>query len=122
MRESHYSRRLGTSAEAIGELMTMLIEAPHGLILVSGSDEITGMIGVVATRHPVSGEPVMSELFWYVAPKARGRGARLLIEAERWARANGIAKSLVASPSREVSSLYRRLGYQRLEVQFIKDL
>lgn len=123
MRESGYSRSLTINPEAQAGLAAMLIEAPNGLVLADEREgEITGMIGVIATQHPHSGDPVMSELFWYVMPRARGGGVRLLAAAEDWARSHGIRKSIVVSPNRQVSALYKRLGYAPLELQFIKDL
>lgn len=123
MRESIYGRHLRTDITAMRELATMLIDVPHGVVFVSEQNgQVVGMIGVIATRHPFSGEPVLSELFWYVLPKARGSGVKLLLTAEEWARANGITKSLMVSPNEAVSALYERLGYEPLERQFIKTL
>lgn len=123
MRESGYARHLAINEDAQANLAADLIEAPHGLVLIDEqAGEAVGMIGVIATTHPHSGDSVMSELFWYVLPRARGGGVRLLLAAEQWARSNGVAKSLVVSPNETVSDLYRRLGYARLEEQFIKTL
>lgn len=125
MRESRYGGHLTINPTAMGELAGMLIAAPNGLVLVSeDGDGVTGMIGVIATVHPHSGDQVMSELFWYVLPRARksGTGVDLLVAAEQWGRASGIAKSIVVSPNDQVSALYERLGYAPLEQQFIKDL
>ena len=125
MRESGYARHLTINGEAMAELAATLIEAEHGLLLVDDrGGEITGMIGVIATHHPHSGDPVMSELFWYVLPRARGGGARLLLTAEAWARSHGITKSLTVAPAANgaVAGLYERLGYRPLETQFIKTL
>ncbi len=123
MHESAYGQHLSINRQAQAELARSLIEAPHGLVLVDEQDdEVVGMIGVIATRHPHSGDPVMSELFWYVLPRARGTGVKLLLRAEAWGRQNGITKSLVVSPSDAVAALYERLGYEPLERQFIKTL
>lgn len=123
MRESGYARHLSVNPEAMAQLAGGLIDAEHGLVLVDEQrGELVGMIGVIATHHPHSGDPVMSELFWYVLPRARGGGVRLLLEAEAWARVNGVGKSLVVSPNDSVSDMYERLGYIPLERQFIKNL
>lgn len=123
MRESGYARHFSVNPEAQAKLAGDLIEAENGHVLVDEQrGEIIGMIGVIATYHPHSGDPVMLELFWYVLPRARGGGVRLLLEAEAWARANGIGISLVVSPSNSVSQMYERLGYAPLERQFIKTL
>jgi len=123
MRESQYSTHLTINRQAQAKLALMLIRVNHGLLLVDDRNgEIVGMIGVLATLHPHSDDAVMSELFWYVKPSHRGSGVRLLMAAEKWARAHGIRKSIVVSPSTAVSNFYLRMGYERLEEQFIKDL
>lgn len=123
MVESGYSRHLTVNPIAQGEIAKMLISASHGLVLVDErGGKIVGMIGVVATIHPHSGDPVMSELFWYVDPLFRGAGIKLLLMAEQWGRDNEISKSLVVAPNDEICALYERLGYEKLETQFIKSL
>ena len=123
MNESAYGQHLAINKQAMAKLGLMLIRAPNGTMLVEErAGCIVGMIGVIATEHPHSGEPVMSELCWYVEPDARGTGVRLLLAAENWGRDLGVTKSIVVSPNEAVSALYERLGYQPLERQFIKDL
>ena len=43
------------------------------------------MIGLLLFENPITGEPTVSELFWWVEPEARGSGVRLLKRAEQWA-------------------------------------
>lgn len=103
--------------------MAELIDLPHALLLVSeGPSGVGGMIGMIATMHPMSGEPVMSELFWYVTPDQRGQGLRLLRAAEAWGAGHGIKKSIMISPNKRISKLYRRKGYSMLETQYVKEL
>lgn len=124
MLESGYARHLSVDRHAQAQLATDLIQAAHGLVLVyERAGQIVGMLGALATHHPHSGDSVMSELFWYVVPECRGVGVRLLQEAEHWAIARGITKSLVVAPEgAPVASLYIRMSYKPLERQFIKDL
>lgn len=123
MVESGYARHLAVNPHAQAALAKMLIDAPNGKVLVDERDgEIVGMIGCIATLHPHSGDAVMSELFWYVSPKHRGAGIKLLGKAEQWGRDNRISKSLVVAPNDEVCALYERLGYEKLETQYIKAL
>ena len=126
MHESQYGGHLTVSEASQGNLARMLIEAPHGAVFIAERDNVAlGMIGVIATMHPHSGDPVMSELFWYVRPGARGTaglGVRLLRTAEAWAKSHGIGKSIVVAPNEEVERLYQRMGYERLEVQYIRTL
>jgi GNAT superfamily N-acetyltransferase len=121
--EGPYAAHITPSAEAMAKLAAGLIEADHGLILVyERAGRILGMIGVIATFHPYSGSPVMSEMFWYVEPESRGVGVRLLRAAEEWGRSHSIVDSIMISPSPKVSAFYERLGYKPLETQFIKAL
>jgi GNAT superfamily N-acetyltransferase len=83
---------------------------------------VVGMIGVIATFHPYSGQAVMSEMFWYVTPEHRGQGVRLLRAAELWAKSHDIRQSIMISPSEKVSAFYVRCGYAPVETQFIKNL
>lgn len=123
LKNSRYQGSIAPNPDAMALLVGALIEQPHGLVLVSeDGGEVTGMIGVIATFHPMSGEKVMSEMFWYVTPDKRGHGVRLLFAAEKWAKHHGIAKSIMISPTKKVSSLYRRLGYSKLEEQFVKAI
>jgi GNAT superfamily N-acetyltransferase len=121
--ESHYRRLIGINPKALRSVAEMLIAKDHGLLLVDEFyGELAGMIGMIATIHPTSWEPVASELFWYVPPEARGGGLKLLFAAERWAREFGCARCIMIAPNERVSALYIRLGYDELETQFIKDL
>lgn len=101
----------------------MLIDAPCGLLLVSGNGEtIAGTLGLLVTPHPYSGQSTASEMFWYVAPEARGAGVKLLKAAEAWARERGARHIIMIAPDSRVSSFFQRMGYARLEEQFIKAL
>ncbi len=121
--ESHYHRLIGINPDALRSVAEMLIREDHGLLLVDEFyGELAGMIGMLATVHPTSWEPVAAELFWYVPPEARGGGLKLLFAAENWARENGLKRCIMIAPNERVSALYIRLGYDELETQFIKDL
>jgi GNAT superfamily N-acetyltransferase len=120
---SRYRSALRPNPDAMGMLAAKLIEAPHGLVLVSeAGGAVTGMIGVIATFHPMSGDSVMSEMFWYVTPVARGHGVRLLKAAEAWAKSHDIKQAIMISPTKKVSAFYRRVGYSKLEEQYVKAL
>lgn len=126
IRESHYGRLIGINPDALRSVAEMLIRESHGFLAVDEFyGEIAGMIGMIATIHPTSWEPVASELFWYVPPEARGPGiggVKLLFAAENWARENGMVRCIMVSPDDRVSKFYHRLGYDQLETQFIKTL
>jgi GNAT superfamily N-acetyltransferase len=121
--ESHYHRLIGINPDALRSVAELLIREDHGLLLVDEFyGELAGMIGMIATIHPTSWEPVASELFWYVPPEARGGGLKLLLAGERWAREFGCKRCIMVSPNARVGALYERLGYELLETSWIKDI
>lgn len=123
LRDSHYAEFVEPDRAHMAAFARMLIEAPCALLLVAEKDgRIIGTIGMMATPHPYSGQPVLSEMFWYVAPEARGSGVRLLRAAETWGREIGARHIIMIAPDSRVSSFFQRLGYARLEEQFIKAL
>lgn len=123
IQESHYHRLIGINPDALRSVAETLIAEDHGLLLVDEFyGELAGMIGMLATIHPTSWEPVASELFWYVPPEARGGGLKLLFAGERWARESGCKRCIMVSPNERVGTLYERLGYEFLETQYVKAL
>jgi GNAT superfamily N-acetyltransferase len=121
--ESHYGHFLALNRKAMAALALMLIEEPHGLLLVDEFyGELAGMIGVIATIHPYSGESVLSELFWYCAPEARGGGVKLFLAAEKWGRENGVVHSIMGAPDERVAQFYTRMGYAPFDMNYIKKL
>ncbi|HTD74553.1 MAG TPA: GNAT family N-acetyltransferase [Steroidobacteraceae bacterium] len=121
--ESHYGNFLALNRKAMKALALMLIEEPHGLLLVDEFyGELAGMLGVVATIHPYSGESILSQWFWYCAPEARGGGVKLFLAAEKWAQENGVIHSVMGAPNERVAKFYMRMGYVPLETHFIKTL
>lgn len=121
--ESHYGHFFALNGQARIDLARKLIEEPHGLLLVDEFyGELAGMIGVIATLHPYSGESVLSQWFWYCAPEARGGGVKMFMAAENWARENGVVLSVMGAPNERVARFYERMGYVPLETNFIKKL
>lgn len=118
-----YNGKLGNSPETLAKLMGNLIAHEDGCLLVSvGEDEITGMIGAYIYDHPMSGERIAGEAFWWVEPEHRGGGVKLMLEVEKWARAKGADRLTMIAPSPKVETLYRALGYDKLETHYQKDL
>jgi GNAT superfamily N-acetyltransferase len=117
-----YAGRLGDSAEARASLMCKLIHEPEGLLLVLDRDGPRGMLGMILYPHPISGETVAGELFWWVDPAHRGRGVALLTRAEAWAREHGAVKVQMIAPNDRVARLYQARGYAPLEQVLQKEL
>lgn len=99
----------------------------HGVVLVAepAPSELVGFLALVAVPHPLTGERYAEEVAWWVAPRARGRGAglALLARAEAWATARGLAGlRMVAPEGSAVGRLYERLGYQAVERTYYRRL
>jgi GNAT superfamily N-acetyltransferase len=118
-----YRDKIATNPEALAHMMMGLINNPYGLLLILEKDSrIIGMFGAVATLSPYSAEPVVMELFWYVAPESRGGGVRLLRKAENWAREIGAHKMIAVSHTSKVTRFIKKLGYQAMETHLVKAL
>jgi RimJ/RimL family protein N-acetyltransferase len=107
------------------KLMRFLMENPAGAVFVTERDGVVvGMLGVTAFPHPMSAELVAQEVFWWLDPAHRGSGGWLLKRAERWARSLGARRMQMMAPAENarVAETYTRLGYDRIEIVFQKDL
>lgn len=92
--------------------------------------ELKGGIGGLITPDVNSGKPVASELFWYIAPDARGSGLaiRLLKEFQQWARSRGATRLRLVhllQPDEQpdglgvkLAALYHRMGLKAIEVAY----
>lgn len=123
IQETTYRDHIGVSPEAITSLLQRLIEHETAVVFVTDRDgEITGMIGLVRFDHPVSGESIVSEMFWWMEPERRGDGIRLLRHAERWAKSDGAVRFQMIAPTPQVARVYRALGYTEIETTFQRSL
>ncbi len=119
-----YHTILSDNPAQMEAMATQLVMEDTGVVYVSDhAGTLTGMLGMVIFRHHLSAEPTAGEVFWYVAPDARGDGLRLVREAERWARAHGATKMQMVAPNgTDVGKLYARLGFDAIEIAYQKDL
>jgi GNAT superfamily N-acetyltransferase len=103
-----------------------LITQDDGVVFVTEDPTfrvVTGMIGMLLFVHHISGLLVAGEVFWFVRPESRGHGVRLVKQAEQWARNHDARQMHVTAPSHtDVGVLYERLGFQAMEVGYVKDL
>lgn len=95
----------------------------NGKVLLGEEDgTVVGLLGFILADHHFSGERYASELMWFVQPGHR-KGAlaiKLLWEAEKIAKDTGAKSMVFTAPSDAVAALYKRFGYDRLEVAFRK--
>ena len=118
LRASEYTGKIRENPNAMFDLALKLIESDGAIIYLAGDNRPTGMIGLHIYEHPMSGERLASELFWWVEPDHRGSGMDLLKAAERWAREYGCSGIQMISPNERVSRLYRARGYEKTEEHY----
>ena len=117
--ETGYKTQIPQNPVKMRCLVEQLIDAENGLLLVhERNGAVDGMIGVMAFEHPMSGEMVASEMFWWVEPEARGSGVKLLRLAEAWAHTRGATKMMMIAPTDKVGEFYERVGYERVETTY----
>lgn len=121
--ETKYRDAIGFDAESQQTLMQRLIDSSDGIIFILAPHKSPiGMMGVHVFAHPLSGETMAAEVFWWVEPEHRGAGLSLIHKAERWAKDRGAKKLHMIAPSEKVARCYETLGYAQLEVHYQKDL
>ena len=121
--QSEYREILRENPAQMADVAIRLIESESGAVLVDEvNDAVVGMIGMFSTPHLLTGEIVAGELFWWVDPLHRGRGLRLLKQAEQWAHAKGATRIQMVAPNDRVGQLYARMGYLRMETSYQKDI
>jgi len=105
-----------------------LIDAGIGVVFaLFGEDgKIHGALGAIKCPDPFNGDMVAMENYWFVIPEFRGRGALLLREYEKWARAEGCKRISMVHLQKlqpaELKDFYTRLGYEHIESAYIKSL
>lgn len=104
-----------------------LIGSGQGVIIADiVGKELRGGLGAILCPDLNNDELIACESFWYVLQNHRGQGARLLFAYERWARERGAKR--IAMVHLELlqpgilGPLYERLGYRKIETNYLKDL
>ncbi len=126
--ESGFAAETSFDAESTLATLEHLMTDPDGCLLVAKQKgEIVGMAGAMAYPHYFNRDSkTAQELFWWVAPAARGgmAGVRLLLGLEAWAKGRGCGTLTmvcltIKSPAERI---YARMGYRAAERSFLKRL
>lgn len=118
---SSYSEHLAENVAQFRMLAEKLVEL--GTVFVSEHEgKVTGMLGFMIFDHPMSGERIGGEIFWWVDPESRGVGLKLLEEAEEAVRAAGGKKMQMIAPTEGIERLYQKLGYKQVETTYQRSL
>lgn len=126
LRESRYGEILSENPQQMRTLATQLLDDAQGVLFVADRiGVLVGMLGCYLVTHPLSADPVVTELFWWVDPAHRGNrgiGLRLLRAAEQWAMTAGAVAIQMIAPEPRVQRLYERLGYRFVEAAYQRRL
>lgn len=121
---SGYKRHEVNIAHLVG-VLRQIMSGQDGLLAVLERDnEFCGVYVGGAHRHLFSGEWLLSEACLCTTPAARGHGRKLLKYAEEWGKARGCRESSLShhEDQNELTTLYRRWGYEPLEHAYMKEL
>jgi GNAT superfamily N-acetyltransferase len=114
--QTGYAALLPINRDQMTALVERLLTSEDATLLVLETDAaVIGMLAMYCFPHPMSGERIASEVFWWVEPAARGHGLKLLAAAEMWAQTHGAAVCQMIAPTTAVERVYVRRGYVPVE-------
>lgn len=119
---------IGFDADYFVRVWIELISDKRAVILGMFNDEgkIIGALGALIAPSLFSPKIVATEGFWYVCQGWRGKGIELLLAFEQWSRtmeADYVAMiHLHELQPDKLARLYERMGYQRIETNYLKKL
>lgn len=92
-------------------------------ILAIQDGQIIGMIAGVHGRKLFGAESALEEMAWFVHPRHRSCGPRLLNEFERWGRDNGCKTIIMVHlHGTDVNRFYIRRGYRLIQSSYAKEV
>lgn len=120
-----YGQYVQDNAAKAEQFLAWMLSSETAQVIVTERDgHLIGMLGVMVYPHPMSGELMGSELFWWLDPDHRGNGVWMLRRAETWATAAGAVRMQMMHPVTKprVGAIYQRVGYTPIETLYQKDL
>jgi GNAT superfamily N-acetyltransferase len=117
-----YSTVIRWNPVQLARVIDTILESGVFYVAEDRGGALVGVIGVFVTLHPLSGDPVATELLWWVEPAARGdsTAVRLLKDAEAWAKAAGALGMIMVAPDVRTGQFYERLGYRSVETSYLR--
>jgi GNAT superfamily N-acetyltransferase len=118
----------GFDAKHFCATWAQLITDKRAAILAGFTDAnvITGALGAVLAPGLFNAKTYATEAFWYVIPGYRGHGVELLLAFQEWAKNAGahyVAMiHLLNLQPEHLSRLYRKMGYNPIETNYLKPL
>lgn len=123
--------RASVYADVVPENATQMRDTAWQLIIDDNSEifvtegrggELTSMIGIQLYTHPISGERIAGEAFWW--SDVPGHGIRVFHYAKEWARKSGALRMQMVQPmaDAQLGDVYHRMGARCIEAAWEFDL
>lgn len=124
LKDGPYGKLIEDRPEVTRQLTEAIISEKGRVLLWEEGSEVVGLLAFIVFPHYFTGELTAGELMWYVEPEFRAGGSamRLFWAAEEMARELGAKKLQFTAPNEAVGAIYKRFGFQQIEVMFQKAL
>tara|TARA_Y100000114_G_scaffold88859_1_gene82358 strand:+ start:7010 stop:7474 length:465 start_codon:yes stop_codon:yes gene_type:complete len=115
------------ACEAWIESWYFMIQSQSASILgLKQNNKFIGAIGLTFTPSLEDGILSCMEAFWFVDEQHRGQGLKLLLKAEKVAKARGAKRMMMMylenSMPQKVKKVYERLQYKKIQTTYFKEL
>lgn len=120
LQDGPYKGRIEDNPEQTAKFAQQVIGGLGKVLLWEQDGKIVGLFAFIVYPHFFDGILTANEVMWYVEQECRGGGAaiKLLWAAEEAAKKLGVKRMGLSAPNKDVEELYKRFGYQRVEVAF----
>lgn len=99
--------------------------AGTAFLLIDG-DVCQGIMFGTTIKSMVNQKTIFQEVIWYVNEPFRRHGVRLLREAEKMLKLQGVSIMIMAvlenSKTEKIKAFYERLGFRPMETHFVRDI
>lgn len=98
----------------------------HNTFLLIVDDTCQGILYGQTFNSMVTGKLIFQEIIWFVDAKFRFGGIRLLRQAEKMLKKNGVSSMIMAvlenSKTEKIKAFYHRLGFKPMETHYVRSL
>lgn len=125
LEESPHGRYMTRNAEQLESFVRWMLETAIVFVAENPAGGTVGMVAAVATTIPMTGDPIVDEVAWWVEPEFRGglAGPRLVAALEAEVRTNyKCVLKMIAPRGSTVGRYLEHRGYEALETAYVLDL
>ena len=105
---------------------SLVDQTGDAMFLLIDDGNIVGMISGVVLPNRMSGGKMFQEFMWFVKPRYRTQGIRLLKTLEAWCRSNGVNTIMMAvmhdKMNDKLDHMYKKMGYKPIETHYMRRL